>query len=81
MSDKFTIKDSGFTIKDSGKRQIRVGMVRDVTAGKIDYSLALDGPMFDRVAAHLTNACSKYPKRNWMLADSWEEYHRFGNRR
>ena len=45
-----------FEIKDSGKREeFASGMVRDVSGDKTDYTLILDGPMFDRWAAHLTN--------------------------
>lgn len=67
-----------FTVKDSGQRQqFAGGMVRDVTEGKTDYSLVLDGPMFDRWAAHLTKGAVKYTKRNWMLAAGDEEAARF----
>lgn len=70
--------DSGFIVKDSGKReQYKGGMVRDTTEGKIDYSLALDGPMFKRLAIHLTKGAQKYAKRNWMLASGHEELERF----
>jgi hypothetical protein len=67
-----------FTIKDSGVRtEYKSGMVRDVTTDKIDYSLALDGPMFKRFAKHLTLGAKKYKKRNWMLANGEEELERF----
>lgn len=67
-----------FQIKDSGKRQeFAGGMVRDVTEGKIDYSLIMDGPMFKRWAEHLTKGAKKYAKRNWMKAQGEEEYLRF----
>lgn len=69
---------SQFTIKDSGQRQeFSSGMVRDITENKIDYALALDGPMFKRWADHLTKGAKKYAKRNWMLADGMTEYDRF----
>ena len=69
---------SSFIVKDSGKRQeFSGGMVRDVTEGKIDYSLVLDGPMFKRWATHLTNGAKKYSKRNWMKAQGQEEADRF----
>jgi hypothetical protein len=69
---------SGFAVKDSGARQqFASGMQRDVTEGKTDYSLVLDGPMFERWAAHLTKGAVKYEKRNWMKADGSEEYVRF----
>ena len=67
-----------FEIKDSGKRiEFESGMVRDVTEGKINYSLILDGPMFDRWAKHLTTGATKYSKRNWMKAKGDEELERF----
>lgn len=65
-------------IKDSGKRQeFNSGMVRDVDDDKVDYTLALDGPMFERYAQHLTEGAKKYAKRNWMKAASGEERDRF----
>jgi hypothetical protein len=68
----------GFTVKDSGQRQeFASGMVRDVTEGKTDYSLVLDGPMFDRWAEHVTKGATKYDKRNWMKASGNAEYERF----
>ena len=67
-----------FQIKDSGERQqFESGMVRDVTDDKIDYTLAIDGPMFKRLAIHLTKGAIKYAKRNWMQARGREEYDRF----
>lgn len=65
-------------MKDSGQRQeFESGMVRDVATDKIDYSLVLDGPMFERWAVHLTKGAKKYSARNWMLAAGQEEYDRF----
>lgn len=67
-----------FVIKDSGKReQFSSGMVRDISGNKTDYTLILDGPMFERWAIHLTNGAKKYAKRNWMKAAGEEEYNRF----
>jgi hypothetical protein len=67
-----------FVIKDSGERmQFQSGMVRDLTTGKVDYSLAIDGPMFRRFAAHMTKGAAKYSKRNWMKAEGQEEADRF----
>ena len=67
-----------FQVKDSGARQsFASGMVRDVTDGKTDYSLALDGPMFTRYAAHLTKGAQKYAARNWMQAKGDAELARF----
>jgi hypothetical protein len=69
--------DSSFVIKDSGKREeYTSGMVRDTAEGKIDYTLALDGPMFKRYAIHLTNGAKKYSKRNWMKAAGQAEFER-----
>ena len=74
----YQLHEPEFEVKDSGARQqFASGMVRDVTDGKIDYTLALDGPMFKRVAVHLTKGATKYAKRNWMQADGPEEAERF----
>lgn len=68
----------GFEVKDSGERQkFASGMQRDVTTDKTDYSLALDGPMFERYAVHLTKGAQKYDARNWMKANGIEEAARF----
>lgn len=70
--------DNLFTIKDSGKRlEFDSGMVRDTTEGKIDYTLALDGPMFKRYAEHLTKGAVKYERQNWMKANGPQELERF----
>ena len=67
-----------FIIKDSGQRQeFSGGMVRDVTDGKVDYSLIYDGPMFDRWAEHLTKGAKKYARQNWLLAQGEEELLRY----
>lgn len=67
-----------FSIKDSGERaQFESGMVRDTADDKIDYTLVLDGPMFERWAVHLTKGAKKYAKRNWMKANDEAEYQRF----
>jgi hypothetical protein len=74
---------SGFAIKDSGERQqFASGMVRDTQGGKTDYWRALDGPMFERWAEHLTKGAVKYPDvaplvPNWTLAEGAEEIARF----
>lgn len=71
-----------FEIKDSGERTtFASGMVRDTATGKTEYDRVLDGPMFDRWAAHLTKAVGKYPdlpdgRPNWMLASGEEEKRR-----
>lgn len=69
---------SKFKVLDGGKRQeFNGGMVRDVTEGKVDYTLTHDGPMFLRWALHLAKGAAKYNKRNWMKASGEEEYERF----
>ena len=71
-------KQPGFVIKDSGEREeFKSGMVRDIAAGKIDYTLITDGPMFKRWAEHLTKGAVKYTKRNWKKASGEAEYNRF----
>lgn len=52
-------------------------MVRDTDDDKIDYTLALDGPMFERYAQHLTTGAKKYEARNWMKASGKAELDRF----
>lgn len=70
---------SEFTIKDSGARsEFAGGMVRDASAGKLDYTSLLYGPMLDRYIAHLTKGREKYPDPepgvpNWTLAQGKEE--------
>ncbi len=67
-----------FTVKDSGQRQqFESGMQRDVTTDKVRYDLCFDGPMFERLAVHLTKGAVKYDARNWMKAASHEEMMRF----
>jgi hypothetical protein len=55
-----------YEVKDSGARQELGGGVRDTEEGKTDYTLILDGPMYDRWAEHLTKGAKKYAARNWM---------------
>lgn len=67
-----------FEVKDSGKREeFTSGMIRDTADDKTDYTLILDGPMFDRWAVHLTKGAKKYAKRNWMKASGIPEHDRF----
>lgn len=67
-----------FKVKDSGRRDSYVsGMIRDTTAGKTDFSLIFDGPMYERWAIHLTKGAVKYEKRNWMRASGQPELDRF----
>ena len=68
---------TAFETKDSGKRVVHEsGMVRDVADDKIDYTLALDGPMFERYAQLMHRGQKKYGKRNWMKANSQKELDR-----
>lgn len=56
-----------YEVKDSGERhEFEGGGQRDTEEGKIDYTLCLDGPMFERDAIHLTKGAKKYEARNWM---------------
>lgn len=61
-----------FVVKAGGPQTVGAGgMVRSSAGGKTDFSLPLDGVMFERWAEHLTRATrppTSYPKRNWMLA-------------
>ena len=73
----------GFVVKDSCERQeFDSGMVRDTSKGKTQYHRALEGPMFERWAEHLTKGAVKYPDNedgtaNWTRAQSDAEYRRF----
>ena len=77
------VRRPDFEIKDSGQRHaFQSGMVRDVTAGKVDWHRVADGPMLKRWAEHLTKGKEKYPDvspghPNWMLADGLSELARF----
>ena len=54
------------------------GMIRGATSEKVDYSLPLDGPLFRRIAVHLTNGTKLHGgKRNWMQACGPEDLARF----
>ncbi len=72
-----------FVTKDSGQRaSFSSGMVRDTSAGKLDYTRVLDGPLFTRWAALLARGAVKYPDNapgvpNWTIADGPEELQRF----
>jgi len=69
---KFKILDSGLP-----HEKFASGMERDTPEGKTDYTLVLDGPMFERWAEHLTTGAKKYAARNWMQANSIKELERF----
>jgi hypothetical protein len=76
LSDQFEVKDSG------ERKQFESGMVRDTSAGKVNFLLVRPGPMLRRWAAHLTKAETKYPPPeigvpNWTLANGPEELDRF----
>lgn len=69
--DHEDLKGGGFVVKGGTQVMIAGGMVRSTSEGKVDYTLAMDGVMFKRWAAHLTRATeppASYPKRNWLLA-------------
>lgn len=67
-----------FTIKDGGDRmKFEGGMVRDTAADKVRFDLVFDGPMFKRLAEHLTKGAQKYEARNWMKARGTAEAERF----
>jgi len=66
---------NNFVVKAGGPQTVGAGgMVRSSDAGKVDYTLALDGAMFRRWAEHLDRATKPrgdfpgYAKRNWMQA-------------
>lgn len=60
---------SDFTTKDSGARaDLANGMVRDTEDSKPDYTLLLDGPMFERWCALLGRGAAKYGAHNWTKA-------------
>ncbi len=76
MADKYVVKDTG------ERQSFSSGMVRDVQTGKIDYWRSTTGPMFKRLAIHLTKGATKYPDvapltPNWTLAAGHEELTRF----
>lgn len=57
--------ESGFTIKDSGKRQeFETGARRDVQDGKGRFDL-LDFYALQRLAIHLEKGAAKYGEHNW----------------
>lgn len=67
-----------FEVKDSGARKVYAsGMQRDTDENKIMYDLVFDGPLFERLAQHLTKGARKYEPRNWMKANGPEELARF----
>jgi len=60
---------SEFVTKTDGSiTPLAGGMVRSDASGKIDYTLAFDGPLFERFAALLSRGAKIYGARNWMKA-------------
>lgn len=64
-----------FVVKAGGPQIVGAGgMVRSSATDKTDFTLAVDGAMFERWAEHLTRATQPrgdfpgYPKRNWLRA-------------
>jgi hypothetical protein len=65
-----------FTIVPPTEKKIGAGgMQRSTSDNKIDFSLAFDGPLFKRLAEHLTKGAAIYGKRNWLkcVAGSLDE--------
>lgn len=78
-SDTRSPETHDFVVKGTGAQTVGAGgMRRSVDTGKTDYTLALDGEMFNRWAEHLTRATRPrgdfpgYAKRNWLLATEGE---------
>ncbi len=68
---------TGFTVKDSGKRQEwESGFVRDSREGKPDYTL-LPLEFLERWAMHMTRGAEKYGRDNWRLANDQSALDRF----
>ena len=67
-----------FQLKYGGTPQpLASGMHRDANAGKVDYTLVMDGPMFKRWASHLTLAVPVHGERNWLKANSKQDVDHF----
>jgi hypothetical protein len=62
---------------DRDTRRYESGVIRGDNTGKTDYTLALDGPLFERWARLLTENVESKGKRNWMNASTQEDYDRF----
>lgn len=77
LGDTDKQRDPYWYLKEESLKHYQSGAVRSDNEGKIDYSLALDGPLFERLAAHLTKAAPEKGKRNWMNAHTEEDYDRF----
>jgi hypothetical protein len=76
-------RTNDYKVKDSGERMtFDSGMTRDTAPGKIDYWRVFVGPMFERLAVHVTKGAVKYPDvapgvPNWTLAAGDAESERF----
>lgn len=57
--------------------QSESGVNRSTTEGKINTLLVRDGPMLLRWAWHLTIHSAEKGKRNWMNANTNEDFERF----
>lgn len=57
-----------FSLVERDLQQHASGAIRDTTEGKINYLLAMDGPMFDRYAEHMSKAAASKGRRNWTKA-------------
>lgn len=73
-----------FVTEDSGEREeYLTGMKRDTQKGKPRFDLVIpllppmEETMFYRWAALMTRGAEKYEPRNWELAETQDEYHRF----
>lgn len=53
------------------------GVRRTPNEGKINWALALDGPLIKRFARHLTEGVKSKGKRNWMKGNTEEDLERF----
>jgi hypothetical protein len=62
---------------DRDTRRYESGVIRGDNTGKTDYTLALDGPLFERWAKLLTENVGSKGRRNWMNASTQEDYDRF----
>jgi hypothetical protein len=62
---------------DRDTRRYESGVIRGDNTGKTDYTLALDGPLFERWARLLTENVGSKGRRNWLNASTQEDYDRF----
>lgn len=83
ITESAGFQDSGYTTKDSGKREeYPTGMRRDTQEGKPRYDL-VDKAFLKRQAGLMLRGAEKYGEDNWRLAATVEEWSRFrasGNR-